>query len=174
MLIFVLGGTRSGKTKYALNYGENLFHFSNFFYIATAEPVDEEMQARIKEHQASRSDKWQLIEEPVKLWEVLDKIPDSSVAIIDCLTVWLGNLMNYQMDVKKCCEMFLNSLKKFVSSTEHCMICVANEVGLGVVPETKMGRDFRDIAGKLNQDVAELSDEVYFLVAGCPLKLKAI
>ena len=100
MIILVLGGARSGKSRYAIKYAESLSNFSNFYYIATAQAMDEEMKKRIERHKKERGDKWKLIEEPLDLCEVLKKFEKNSVALIDCLALWVINLMtkNYSLE----------------------------------------------------------------------------
>jgi adenosylcobinamide kinase/adenosylcobinamide-phosphate guanylyltransferase len=173
MIVLVLGGARSGKSKYAIKYAENLSNLSNFYYIATAQALDEEMRERIERHKKERGDKWKLIEEPLHLWEVLKNLEENSVALIDCLTLWLTNLMMKEYSIEESFEKFLQELKTFKKKPNLYVICVANEVGLGIVPDSPLGRKFRDYAGLLNQKIAELADEVYFVVAGCPLILKS-
>ncbi len=174
MIVFVFGGTRSGKTRYAINFAEGLFHYSNFYYIATAEPIDEEMKERIKKHQEERSEKWELIEEPVNLVEKLKTLPENSVILIDCLSVWLTNLIVKNLSIEENTQKLLEELKRFKACPEYCLICVSSEVGLGLVPESTMGRKFRDLNGFFNQKLAELADEVYFVVAGLPITLKSL
>ncbi|RKX59293.1 MAG: bifunctional adenosylcobinamide kinase/adenosylcobinamide-phosphate guanylyltransferase [Thermodesulfobacteriota bacterium] len=174
MIILVLGGARSGKSRYAIKYAESLSNFFDFYYIATAQAMDEEMKNRIKRHKKERGDKWKLIEEPLDLCEVLKKLKKNSVALIDCLTLWITNLMMKNYSLEESFKKFLQELKTFKNRPDIYIICVANEVGLGIVPDSYLGRKFRDYAGFLNQKIAELADEVYFVVAGYPLILKGI
>ena len=174
MIILVLGGARSGKSRYAIKYAESLSNFSNFYYIATAQAMDEEMKKRIERHKKERGDKWKLIEEPLDLCKVLKKFEKNSVALIDCLTLWITNLMMKNYSLEESFKKFLQELKTFKNKPDIYIICVSNEVGLGIVPTSSLGRKFRDYAGFLNQKIAELADEVYFVVAGCPLILKSM
>ncbi len=173
MVILVLGGAKSGKSKFALNYAEKLLFLKNFYYIATAQALDAEMKERIEKHQRERKDFWILIEEPIEIQEKLASLNFSgNLILIDCLTLWLTNLMLGNFGVEECFDKFLDILKEFSKKEDRYVICVGNEVGLGLVPENFLGRKFRDWAGLLNQKIAHLADEVYFLLAGCPLKVK--
>jgi len=171
MIIFILGGARSGKSEFALKLAESL-NAKNFYYIATAQALDEEMKERIKKHKEKRNKKWQTVEEPFKIEEVLKKLNrPGNVILIDCLTLWITNLMMFEKDLKKEFEKFLMILKKYKGKKDVWLICISNEVGLGVIPETKTGRKFRDITGEFHQKLAQISDENYFIIAGCPIKL---
>lgn len=167
--ILVLGGARSGKSRFA----EGVARDSGLdrFYLATGRAWDDEMRARIAAHKADRSgDGWTTHEEPLDLvgaLKALDK-PDS-VILVDCLTLWVTNLMMEEgRDVDADGAALAASLKKL----EATIIFVSNEVGLGIVPENKMARAFRDHAGRLHQAIAAQAAEVYFVAAGLPLKMK--
>jgi adenosylcobinamide kinase / adenosylcobinamide-phosphate guanylyltransferase len=165
------GGVRSGKSSYALtlakrNKGKKVF-------IATATALDDEMKLRIQNHRRSRGKMFQTIEEPYELAATLSDIDKTaSVIVIDCLTVWLGNLFHkYEGNEKEillCVDLFIKELKRF---SIDCVI-VTNETGWGIVPENKMARSFRDIAGYMNQGVAAIADTVYLFVSGIPVKIK--
>lgn len=173
MLTLVIGGTRSGKSKWALSYAEGLSNFSKYYYIATAIPFDEEMKERIERHRKDRNPKWSVIEEPTDLPERLSKIDaNNCVILIDCLTLWLSNLIYYKRSVETYRELLLQKLEIFREHERSWLIIVTNEVGLGIVPESQIGRYFRDEAGILNQSIAEIADEVFFIIAGLPLQLK--
>jgi adenosylcobinamide kinase/adenosylcobinamide-phosphate guanylyltransferase len=163
MISFFLGGARSGKSRRALDAaGRGLF-------VATAESVDVEFERRIQRHQDERGEEWQTIECPVDLSELLAKFnaPDQTL-LIDCLTVWLGNLMHYEADITARIE----GLIQVLESTEANVYLVSNEVGQGIVPEHPMGREFRDLQGRLNQEVARVADRVELMVAGIPITVK--
>lgn len=163
----ILGGARSGKSRLAENLAER--HGGRLVYVATAEPWDDEMRARIAQHKMRRGDRWRTIEAPLAVAEVLLAFPEQTgVVLIDCLTLWLSNLMHAPRDVEREQEGLLAAL----SATACPVILVSNEVGLGIVPENKLARDFRDLQGRLNQRVAELADHVIFTAAGLPLVLK--
>lgn len=166
-IIFITGGVRSGKSSFALREASKFS--GKKLYIATAEALDEEMRERIEDHKRKRGRDWDTYEEPIKIADVIKNIEDQySVIVIDCLTLWLSNLFLNNKNVEKEIESFCCSL-----STVYCpLFIVSNEVGMGIVPENEMARKFRDMAGILNQKVAEISGEVYVVVAGIPLKIK--
>lgn len=174
MITFVLGGARSGKSSWALRYGENLRGFNKHYYVATAEALDEEMKERIYRHRKERSDVWQTIEEPVNLSLVLSKLNQKgTIVLIDCLTLWLSNVLLKDKDnLKRLVEDLEREISSFKETEEKWLIILSNEVGLGIVPESPLGRLFRDKAGWLNQRMAGIADEVYFIIAGQSLLLK--
>ncbi len=165
-VILVGGGTRSGKSRHALElarrYGPRLT------FLATAEPLDEEMHARIARHRADRSPEFSTIEEPLKVAAVI-RAADADAIVVDCLTLWLSNVMHsFGHDV----DAEIADLLDALTHSSAAVILVTNEVGCGLVPESNLGRDFRDHAGFLNQRAASVADEVYFMVFGCPLRVK--
>jgi len=166
-ITFVLGGARSGKSTYA----EKLVEDSGLqpVYLATGRAFDTEMQSRISIHRDRRSAEWQTVEEPLDLVGALEKHarPDCFV-LVDCLTLWLTNLMMAEQNVAAETEKLVTALPKLSGP----VVFVSNEVGLSIVPENKMAREFRDYAGFLHQAVASVADEVYFIAAGLPLKIK--
>jgi len=168
-IIFILGGARSGKSTYAL---KEVSKFSGKkVYIATAEALDEEMQQRIENHKRHRSDEWITYEEPLRIAEVIEEIEGKySVIVIDCLTLWLSNVMHGNLDIGYEIENLVDTLR--ATRNASCIYIVSNEVGMGIVPENEMSRRFRDMAGLLNQKIAEVADEVYMVVAGMPMKIK--
>jgi adenosylcobinamide kinase/adenosylcobinamide-phosphate guanylyltransferase len=159
----VLGGARSGKSRYAEQ--RLTTHPAPWVYIATAQPFDDEMRARIAEHQQRRDDRWHTIEAPIALPEALQT---AHPVLIDCLTLWLTNLILGGHDI----EAAITGLEAALSRRTHPTILVNNEVGLGIVPDTRLGRSFRDQAGRLNQRLAEQADHVVFMIAGLPMTLK--
>lgn len=167
MATLVLGGARSGKSRYAQNLAESLS--PKRVFIATAEALDEEMKDRIARHVAERGASWTTIEAPVKIsTHMLAMASDDCVILVDCLTLWLSNLMRAALDVESKTEELVESL----SSTTAPVILVSNEVGMGIVPETPLGRQFRDAQGRLNQAMAAACETVEFIAAGLPLRLK--
>ena len=163
----VLGGARSGKSMFA----ETLVQEGRgqCVYVATAERVDDEMASRIETHRARRGSGWRTIEAPIELAEaVRQESTPRACLLVDCLTVWLGNLMHHGCDVEAAREALLESL----AAAPGPVVLVANEVGLGIVPDSAMARAFRDDAGRLNQAVAGAAGSVYFVVAGLPMTLK--
>jgi len=162
----ILGGARSGKTKRALSLSEP---FATRYYIATATPDDEEMTARIRRHQEERGSAWTTVEATLDLPVAILRIRSpEAVCVVDCLTLWLSNLMGAGRDV----EAASAALCHAVSAAPATLIMVSNEVGLGLVPETPLGRDFRDHQGRLNQAIAQVAERVEFIAAGLPLALK--
>lgn len=175
-IIFITGGSRSGKSRFAL---EKANSFSGKkVYIATAEPLDEEMRERIERHKKERGREWFTMEEPLKLAELIRELKGQyDVILLDCLTLWLSNLMMADKEVSGEIEEFIATLKKLKDSPAFSLrpsafFIVSNEVGMGIVPENELARKFRDMAGLLNQRVAELADEVYLMVSGIPVKIR--
>ena len=172
----VLGGARSGKSTYA----EKLVSGTLFgaaprpaVYIATAEAGDVEMATRIMAHRARRGAGWTTIEEPLKLAEALEGAQArvesrGQPVLVDCLTLWLSNLMQAGADLDQATDELLQALGDGGSP----VVFVSNEVGLGLVPETPLGRSFRDAQGRLNMRVAEHADRVILMAAGLPLTMK--
>jgi len=164
-LTLVLGGARSGKSRFAEEMIEQAGRPA--LYLATAEPRDDEMRARIAAHRARRGSNWTTIEEPVDIVNVL-LAEAARPVLIDCLTLWLANLMGAQRDIGFEIERLLSLLPQ----AKMPIVMVANEVGLGIVPEHALAREFRDHAGRLNQGVARLAQRAIFMAAGLPLALK--
>lgn len=162
----ILGGARSGKTRRALALGET---FPERFYIATAEALDDEMAARIARHKDERGAAWTTIEAPLDLpAAILTVGSPNAVCVVDCLTLWLSNLIGAGRQVERATA----ELYRAISAAPASLVMVSNEVGLGLVPETPLGRRFRDHQGRLNQAVAALAEQVEFVAAGLPLRLK--
>ena len=163
----VLGGARSGKSMFA----ESLVQERGVqpVYVATAEFVDDEMRVRIETHRARRGKVWRTVEVPIDLaWTIARESTPRTCLLIDCLTVWLGNLMHHGRDVGAATQALLDSL----AAAPGPLVLVANEVGLGIVPDNATARDFRDHAGRLNQAVARVAESVYFVAAGIPVAVK--
>jgi len=166
-LILVLGGARSGKSRYAERLVEAAAAAGT--YCATAEAGDAEMAARIAAHRSRRGAFWRTVEAPLALAAAIRAEADPErPLLIDCLTLWLSNLMMARAPID---EEFA-TLRMALRDAAGPIVLVANEVGLGLVPETPLGRDFRDAAGRLNQEIAALADRVVFVAAGLPLVLK--
>jgi len=162
----VLGGARSGKSRHAEHLVEAAA--AGGIYCATAEPGDAEMAARIAAHRARRGPFWRTIEVPLELPAAVAAAAADRPLLIDCLTLWLSNLLGAGRPVRRATDALAAALRR----AEGPVVLVANEVGLGLVPETPLGRTFRDAAGRLNQDIAALADRVVFIAAGLPLVLK--
>jgi len=184
-IIFITGGARSGKSSFALT--KSLTVAGRKAYIATAEALDEEMTKRIEQHKNQRGKEWDTYEEPLKIAGVIKELYGNySALVLDCLTLWLSNLFmktqskGYGLQtIETEIQKLLDSLRQFKSSAAcvpgsgFCSLyIVSNEVGMGIVPENETARKFRDMAGILNQKIAEVSDEVYMMVAGIPMKMK--
>lgn len=167
-LTLVLGGARSGKSRYA----ERIARSSGLarVYLAMAQALDDEMAGRIARHREDRAkDGWRTIEEPIGLPAALARNAAPGVIVLaDCLTLWLTNLMLGERDLAASQSALLSVLR----GARGPVILVSNEVGLGIVPETPLGRAFRDAQGQLNQAVAAICDDVVFIAAGLPLVLK--
>jgi adenosyl cobinamide kinase/adenosyl cobinamide phosphate guanylyltransferase len=164
-LTLVLGGARSGKSRYAESLISTLP--SPWLYVATAEAGDEEMTARISTHRARRGPDWRTIEAPRHLVAALQKAGTMPV-VVDCLTLWLSNLMLADIDI----EEETAYLERALAAAAAPVVLVANEVGSGIVPDHPLGRKFRDLQGMLNQRIAARADHVVLMVAGLPLALK--
>lgn len=166
--LFVLGGARSGKSHYAQARAEATG--SNPVFIATAEAFDDEMRNRIARHRTDRDARWSTIEAPRDLPAAIDALNSrEAVVLVDCLTLWVSNLLLADADIPLAGRHLCNAISRF----EGQLILVANEVGLGIVPDNALARAFRDAAGQLNQSVAATAREVVLLTAGLPLTLKS-
>jgi adenosylcobinamide kinase / adenosylcobinamide-phosphate guanylyltransferase len=166
-LVLVLGGARSGKSRFA----EKLVTESGLqpVYVATAEPGDTEMAERIADHCARRGPAWRTVDAPLLLEATLDAEASGQRALlVECLTLWLSNLMHEGDNA----EGRSRALCETAGRLPGLRVLVSNEVGLGLVPDTPLGRKFRDAQGRLNQAMAEEADHVVFVAAGLPLYLK--
>ncbi|MEO5586321.1 MAG: bifunctional adenosylcobinamide kinase/adenosylcobinamide-phosphate guanylyltransferase [Novosphingobium sp.] len=165
--LFVLGGARSGKSRYAQARAEA--SPLDLVFVATAEPFDDEMAERITRHQADRGPRWSTVEARIELaGAILEHSRPDRLLLIDCLTLWTSNLMLSGRDITVATE----ELQRAISTAAGPIIFVANEVGLGIVPDNALARRFRDEAGRINQAVAVSVDEAQLIVAGLPVRLK--
>ncbi len=163
----IIGGARSGKSQRALRLATETGRERVF--IATAEPSDAEMARRIERHRAERGARFRTVEAPLDLVEALqDAASDSHVVVVDCLTLWLSNLLHHDRDAGSETDL----LTGWLAQAPGSVILVSNEAGMGLVPENRLGRDFRDAQGTLNHAVVEVCERVEFMVAGLPLTLK--
>ena len=170
-IVFVIGGCRSGKSNYALDTAEQMPGDKKIF-IATCLPRDDEMKQRIARHQEQRSQTWTTVEEPVHLHESITKISrKATVILVDCLTLWITNIMLEAGDEKKI-ESHVSKLIHALAAADCPVILVSNEVGTGIVPENKLARQFRDVMGQVNQAVAQYANKVVWMVAGIPVTIK--
>ena len=164
--ILITGGARSGKS--ALAERLTLALGTPAVYIATAQPLDGEMAARIARHEARRGAEWRTVAEPLELCTALDESDGTGPRLVDCLTLWLSNLMQGGHDW----ERQTDALARTLAEQSSPVVFVTNEVGAGIVPENRLARTFRDAAGLVNQRIATACDEVWLCVAGHPLKVK--
>ncbi len=163
-VVLVLGGARSGKSRFAEGLAHNPKH-----YIATAQAFDDEMRARIALHKMQRGEQWLTHEEPFELVATLQKLDvQGNFILVDCLTLWLSNLLLAERD----CEAEVTKLVVQLRQASSRIVIVSNEVGLGIVPDNRLARAFRDVQGIANQRVAEAALNVVFMAAGLPLILK--
>lgn len=165
-LTLVLGGARSGKSGFAEALLGRLT--TRRVYLATAEARDAEMEARIAAHKIGRGEGWRTVEAPLDPVAALQALEDDEGVLLDCLTLWLSNIMEAGRDVDAATVELLGGL----AALKRPVVMVSNEVGMGLVPDTSLGRRFRDAQGRLNQVVAQRSDRVIFVAAGLPLTLK--
>jgi adenosylcobinamide kinase/adenosylcobinamide-phosphate guanylyltransferase len=165
----VLGGARSGKTSYALKAAETAAASGGrLVMIATAEALDDEMRDRIDRHKAERGDAWHTVEAPLNLPQALLKLQPGDVTVVDCLTLWVNNLMAQERDVKAAVDALLFAAAQVKGPTW----LISNEVGMGIVPDNALARRFRDECGRMHQQVAARADHAVLIAAGLPLILK--
>jgi adenosylcobinamide kinase/adenosylcobinamide-phosphate guanylyltransferase len=179
-IVFITGGARSGKSSFALDQAAKIT--GRKAYIATAEALDDEMKERIRAHQIKRNEDWDTYEEPIKISRVLAEVSEKySVIVLDCLTLWLSNLMHESARPADTINEFIDmqaglsrpdSLNSSGGLNGLTIFIVSNEVGMGIVPENRLAREFRDLSGFLNQKIAEVADEVYTVISGIPVKIK--
>lgn len=171
MITLVTGGARSGKSTFAIT--KAMQGYTNRVFLATATATDDEMRERIARHRQERGEAFVTIEEPFDLEAGLGRIPgETEVVVVDCLTVWLGNLYHGYDSNEEVIHEKITSLVSNLGSVGRDLILVTNEVGSGIVPANAMTRSFRDSAGMLNRLTAEKADDVYLCVCGIPLPVK--
>jgi adenosylcobinamide kinase/adenosylcobinamide-phosphate guanylyltransferase len=180
-IILIGGGARSGKSRYALEKARGIA--GTHAFVATAQALDDEMSTRIRLHQEDRGDDFTTIEEPIELARAITGAK-FDVLVVDCLTLWLSNIMfakqqggtgafACQSTFSEACDHEIDALVEASRTTTQTVIFVTNEVGSGIIPtDHALARDFRDRAGILNQRIAAIADEVYFMVFGQPLRVK--
>lgn len=174
-LTFISGGARSGKSDYAMEIAGKTG--GSLVYIATASAGDPEMEERINRHRSERGEDWATIEEQLNIDRALADLPPGSTVVIDCLTLWLTNVMTlHGMQVIEQFEtgavMRAANIISAIKEYDGSVIAVTNELGLGIVPADKTTRLFRDVMGRINRIFADAADEAYMTVSGQPLKLK--
>jgi adenosylcobinamide kinase / adenosylcobinamide-phosphate guanylyltransferase len=176
-ITLVTGGARSGKSRFALELALRAAHPA---FVATAEPLDGEMAERIRRHREERGGRCLTVEEPVDLAGALGRLPAATdTAVIDCLTLWLSNLLE-RRERRGIADLpadladlpAVGAFLAALAAPPSALVVVSNEVGMGIIPETPLGRRFTDLVGQLNQAVAARADRVVFMVSGLPLTLK--
>jgi len=176
-LILITGGARSGKSSYALRIAERIS--AKKLFIATCPQLDSEMSERVRRHKEERNGKgWQTIEEEVNLANVFSaKVKDVDVVVIDCITLWVNNILytlgEENVDdhkIGELCRGWVNKIQEYHGT----VICVTNEIGMGVVPENRLARKYRDLVGTCNQVLGAEADEVVLISCGVPLSIKAL
>ncbi len=181
-IILLLGGARSGKSTYAESIAKN--SGEKVLFVATAEAGDEDMRRRIKKHREARPSDWRTLEATSHVGSRIGiEIEDEKVVIIDCITLLISNIFCSldvsrfekirDSDMERRVVVEITELQECLQKTDASFIMVSNEVGLGLVPDNRMGRIYRDLLGKANQMLAESADEVYLMVAGIPLRVKS-
>lgn len=166
----VLGGVRSGKSRYGQTLAERA---ANVGFIATAQPVDDEMRRKIDRHRADRSAAWATFEEPLAVDRIVrEQSGNFDLLLIDCLTLYVSNLMTKAPGDGSAIDEHIDALCAAIEGASCSIVMVSNEVGSGIVPAFPAGRLFRDLLGETNQRMARLADHVIFMVAGLPLALK--
>lgn len=166
MILLIGGGSRSGKSRYALDTARQ--RGIRLAFIATAEAYDDEMRDRIHLHREERGPEFTTFEEPLEIAALLRRETDYDAIVVDCLTLWVSNLIFAQRDVHAESQTLLEAAE----ASPAAVILVTNEVGCGIVPENALARRFRDEAGRLNQLAAARAAEVYWMVFGIPLKVR--
>ena len=165
-IILVTGGARSGKSALAERLAQSCGN--KVIYIATSEPFDDEMQSRIDRHRARRDAGWRTVDAPLELPDMLVQTDGNAPRLVDCLTMWLNNLIYHNRDVAD----EVDRLIEVISEQQADLVIVTNEIGSGLVPQTAEARKFRDLAGELNQMVAQAASQVYLSVSGITVKIK--
>jgi adenosylcobinamide kinase / adenosylcobinamide-phosphate guanylyltransferase len=173
-ITFVLGGCRSGKSRYALEAAQS-FAAGRRIFIATAVALDDEMRERVARHRAERGKEWVTIEAPLQLPETIETQASQTgnVVLVDCLTFWINNLLLESAELAAEVQKKIPQLVEALASARCPVILVSNEVGAGIVPENRLARSFRDLAGSMNQAVAACATEVVWVVAGIPVPVKS-
>lgn len=167
-IVFVLGGARSGKSTFALQRASAIEGKKAF--IATAQALDDEMQLRIDNHKKERNKTWVTLEEPLFISRLIKDVKNLyDVILLDCLTLWVSNIMHTGFDFEKTVGEFMDTIAQ---ESPGLLYVVSNEVGMGLVPESEIARTYRDNLGYINRRVAESAADVYFLAAGIPLRIK--
>ena len=166
---FITGGRRSGKSAHALKLAEKVGE--KRLYIATAQALDDEMNSRIAQHRKERGDGWETVEEPINVFQHLKNAVNYDILLLDCLTLWLCNIMHNEDANEKVIEQ-IEELVEVCKTCDNALIVISNETGSGIVPDNAMSRRFSDLAGIMNQKMAAAADQVIITVSGIPLTIK--
>lgn len=166
-LLLLIGGARSGKSELALRLARE--QAAPVVFLATGEPGDDEMQARIDQHRRERPASWRTIEEPIHLREVLETIEEQNCVVVDCLTLWVANVLERHGAADT--ETQAGAAAAIAAARQGLTIAVSNEVGLGLVPDNPLGRSYRDLLGRVNSLWADAAEDTYLLVAGRAIAL---
>ncbi|WP_196892933.1 bifunctional adenosylcobinamide kinase/adenosylcobinamide-phosphate guanylyltransferase [Aureivirga marina] len=167
MICYITGGERSGKSSFAEKYAKKITEKP--YYLATSRIWDTDFQERVDRHISDRDENWTTIEEEINLVNV---IPEHSVVVIDCVTLWLTNLISdHKNDFEKCLIIAKKELFK-LSEKKATIIIISNEIGMGLHAQTHVGRKFTELQGWVNQEIGRLANEAYFIVSGLPMRLK--
>ncbi|GAB6062476.1 bifunctional adenosylcobinamide kinase/adenosylcobinamide-phosphate guanylyltransferase [Deferrisoma palaeochoriense] len=169
-IVFVTGGARSGKSRFAQRIAEAWE--GPLLYVATAEVLDDEMADRVRRHRADRGPRWETLEEPLDLPAALRAAEGFGGALVDCLTLWVSNLLGRWGGDETGLAAALDGFYQALEAFRGRVCLVTNEVGSGIVPENALARRFRDLAGRVNQECAARAHEAYLVVSGLPVRLK--
>ncbi len=169
--ILIGGGVRCGKSAFALRVARRLG--TRRVFVATAQGLDEEMRGRIAQHRQDRGTDFATIEEPLELPSVVERVTDADVVVVDCVTLWLSNLL-LRGDDEAAILQHVDRLVDAVQAARFHFVAVTNEVGMGVHPEHPLGRAFRDVAGRTHQRLAVCANEIYFAALGVMLRLRPL
>ena len=168
--VLIIGGCRSGKSGHALHLADQFA--GHKIFMATCVPLDKEMEQRVSHHQKQRNPNWKTLDVPLFLPEAIrENSGRGQVILVDCLTLWINNLL-MENDDPETIDKHVGQLARSLENTECPVILVSNEVGTGIVPENRLARLFRDIAGFANQKIAACADRVIWMVAGIPVEIK--
>ncbi|WP_196886473.1 bifunctional adenosylcobinamide kinase/adenosylcobinamide-phosphate guanylyltransferase [Aureivirga sp. CE67] len=167
MIYYVTGGERSGKSSFAENFAKELTEKP--YYLATSRIWDDDFQNRVDRHVSDRDENWTTIEEEVNISKV---IPENAVVVIDCVTLWLTNLItDFENDIEKCLIFAKKEIHE-LNKKNAKIIIISNEIGMGLHAQTHIGRKFTELQGWVNQEIGKISHEAYFIVSGIPMKMK--
>jgi adenosylcobinamide kinase/adenosylcobinamide-phosphate guanylyltransferase len=170
-IVLITGGARSGKSFFALQ--EALKCPCKRVFVATALAIDREMERRIRKHRKERGNDFTTIEEPMEISSRLVGLGrDTRVTVVDCLTVWLGNLFHKWNEDEEAVRREIEMFCETISRINNTLVLVTNEVGFGIIPENRLARLYRDMLGSLNRKVAEQADQVYCCICGIPVRIK--